>query len=284
MGVKFNFIPVLLCLLASPVSARTLTLGSTAGKVTVNSRRVRAKQAIREGDLLVTGGYHNRRQSKAVILFDYRQGIGLIGPRSSIKVTKLRWNRGGAVTHFLVNRGAMWASLRKFNSPYSQVVFQYKDGPTQIIRGTDFGISYNGRKGAIITKSGSVAVFDGKTSTAIGPGEGVLIHPNGTLSMALPATQRLSHNEFRIDRRGAYWQVSGRVVNRHCVLDHCIFEPVSYPSVRIFGRQINVNCFGFFSYKTKPPTPSNSLNIEISHNNQKSIIMVSPKGLLPKHP
>lgn len=277
---------ILVFALQPPVAARTLTLGSTAGKVRVNRTEARRGRRIRQGDRIETGGYIRRTQSKAVLHFDWNQGVGLIGPRSSIKVERLGSNRGGAITHFGVDAGAMWLSVRKFKNPYSEIAIKYSNGLTQYVRGTEFGISYDGKAktGAIITKSGAVAVFDSGTDTVIGPGEGVLIYSDGKVSPTLPVVQTLGHDELKVTRSGAFWQVSGRIVNKHCILGDCISEPVESPMVKLFGRNVDANCFGFFSFRTKPPVNGNSTHIEISHSNRKSIIKLKTKGLLPKHP
>ena len=224
------------------------------------------------------------RQSKAVVKLDWNQGVALIGPRSSIRVTRLRQRRGGAVTHFQVNYGAMWMSVRKFNNPYSEIVIQYKNGPRQVIRGTQFGISYNGQEGAIVTKEGSVAVFSDEGATIIGPGEGAVIDKTGKIGEAMPARTVLGHDSLQVEQKGAFWEVYGSVASHHCVKDHCVAEPVKCPTVKFLGAIINSNCSDSFRYKTKPPVYGESTFIQIQEDGQTGIIKLKPSGLLPKHP
>lgn len=271
----------------SKAEARDLTLRRPQGTTNIFSntgsrRPSRTGTKLYEGYRIQTGSYNTRtrQQSKAGLIFDFNQGTALVGPRSDIRVSRLRRFRGGAITHFYVWRGSMWATLRRFTNPYSEVILNYRNGARQVIRGTEFGIDFDDvdNEGIIITKSGAVAVFDDETSTAIGPNEGVVLRSDGKVSLPKAAYNELSYTGLSVVRgSGGQLDIIARVVVKHCISvtpteARCVEEPTAYPLVTILGKTFQGNQDGIFRVRANISNRRQWLDILISHEGQQNII------------
>jgi hypothetical protein len=265
-------------------SARQLTVSGKTGSVTVNGQNAYNGQSVRQGQTVTTGGFRGT-YSRTNLTLDYSQGTVLLGPSSSLNVSQLATRQGGAVTRLSLRYGRVWAQVRRFTNPYSELSIRHPNGSLQVVRGTEFGANWDAKgTGVLATSTGSVAVLATPTSESVvvAPNEAVVLR-EGRVDGPYPTVSQLAIDGLGQSRRtSSFILLRGAVQVRHCVKPEpslCVNQPAESAKISYKGRNFS-SVDGRFAEKIKLPTSGNfdAVRVEFEGRRQSFAVPSVPFG------